>query len=124
MTQNYGLFAVFRPAGDVILTILAQLFLHATWMMSAFYLMMLGKTLKDKQFSRRAMMLVILTGGSAGYQLIWPLLVRAFASGPMFGLSKGVAAIIWLFYWIGVGLMVTIIIMLILNYRRAKQELE
>ena len=61
---------------------------------------------------------MIIASVAAVYQVAWPALTRALASSQSGG--QGMLAVVWIIYWLGVGLNIFLIVLTMINLKGAK----
>lgn len=109
----------FGPSiGNALVPSMVNIFMAVAFMMMAFYLRGIGLALKKQSLAKSSMMIVIMAGVSAGYQLLWPMLSYAFLS-PNTG--RGIIVLIWIIYWLGVILNGVLLVFVVMNLKRARE---
>lgn len=103
--------------GHAVLHGMANVLVAITFLMMGIYIRAQGLSARDRSIASKGLLIVIFASIAAGYQLLWPFLMRAFA-GSSFGTGAQVAT--WIIYWIGVGWNIVLLIYVLVSIRGAQ----
>lgn len=119
---NSNLFSFIRgsTAAYIINVVLSQALVAAAFIMVAFYLLALGKTFKDRRLTSKASFLIILSGCTSGFWVLFGILFAIFINNP----SRAFDIILGLLQLAGFGAMVFQYVMFLLALHYARKTVD